>query len=145
MVRERKEAYAPSHSKWMIIGIMMCILAAIPMFVFGITEYKNMDDSLVAIGVGVMLAVIAVAVKMIVHTSIIWGGMEKLLEEGDYTRLEKRAGRYDGIYWAVATAIYLGWSFMTNAWDTTWIVWPIAGVLFGGVAIVLKTVGAPKK
>ena len=58
-------------------------------------------------------------------------GYDKLLEEGDYTRLNKKAGRYDGIYWGIALAVYLGWSFVTNRWETTWIVWPIAGVLFG--------------
>lgn len=35
-------------------------------------------------------------------------------------------------YWLIATAIYLGWSFWTNAWGITWIVWPVAGVMFYG-------------
>ena len=38
-----------------------------------------------------------------------------------------------GIYWTIVTAGYLAWSFWTGAWERTWIVWPVAGVLFGAV------------
>ena len=34
------------------------------------------------------------------------------------------------VYWLIATAIYLAWSFTTNDWDRTWIIWPVVGVLF---------------
>ena len=37
------------------------------------------------------------------------------------------------IYWLLAVAIYLGWSFATDNWTISWIVWPIAGVLFAAV------------
>ena len=67
-------------------------------------------------------------------------GFEKLLEEGDYTRLNKRIGKYDGIYWAIATAIYLTWSFLTMRWHATWIVWPIAGVIYAAYREILKLI-----
>ena len=31
-----------------------------------------------------------------------------------------------GIYWTLVTAGYLAWSFWTDGWDRTWIVWPVA-------------------
>lgn len=37
-------------------------------------------------------------------------------------------------YWPLAVVIYLAWSFIGDAWDTSWIIWPIAGVLFGALA-----------
>ena len=42
------------------------------------------------------------------------------------------------IYWGSATAIYLAISFITNAWDKTWIVWPVAGVAYGVVLAVMR-------
>ena len=39
---------------------------------------------------------------------------------------------------ALALAIYLAWSFITMQWQTTWIVWPIAGVLYGVVEAGLR-------
>ncbi len=37
------------------------------------------------------------------------------------------------VYWLIATAIYLAWSFTTNDWDRTWIIWPVVGVFIPGV------------
>ena len=145
MVRERKDAYERTHSRDMIIGIMLCIVAAIPIFVIAIMDLKTGASSVGAASVAVMLAVIAVGVRFIVHTSIIWGGMDKLLEEGDYTRLNKRAGKYDGIYWAIVTAIYLGWSFITQRWEMTWLVWPVAGVLFAAYHEMMKAAVKSKR
>ena len=130
MAKERRADYAETHSRLLIVGIILCIVAAIPMIILGMSKYSNNTDVLPIIGVAAMLVTIAVGVKMIVLTCIRNDGYDKLLEEGDFTRLNKKAGKYDGIYWGIALAIYLGWSFVTNRWELTWIVWPIAGVLF---------------
>ena len=37
------------------------------------------------------------------------------------------------VYWPVAAAIYLAWSFLSGDWGITWVVWPIAGVLYAGL------------
>jgi transcriptional regulator with XRE-family HTH domain len=140
MARERRTQYAETHSRLLIVGIMLCVISAIPMLMLGLTKYTNNTDLLPIIGVDVLLIMIAVGVKMIVLTCIRQGGYDKLLEEGDYTRLNKKASRYDGIYWAIATAIYLCWSFITMRWEMTWIVWPIAGVLFAAYHEIMKAI-----
>jgi transcriptional regulator with XRE-family HTH domain len=140
MARERRTQYAETHSRLLIVGIMLCVISAIPMLMLGLTKYTNNTDLLPIIGVDVLLIMIAVGVKMIVLTCIRQGGYDKLLEEGDYTRLNKRASRYDGIYWAIATAVYLCWSFITMRWEMTWIVWPIAGVLFAAYHEIMKAI-----
>ena len=52
----------------------------------------------------------------------------------------KRAARSPivPIYWCLVTAAYLAWSFITMAWDRTWIVWPVAGVLFAAVVGIIR-------
>ena len=81
------------------------------------------------------LLLIAVGVWMIVKVSIIWEGYQKLLEEGDYSRKTKRKkkGLVSGIYWLVVLAIYFAYSFITMDWARSWIIWPVAGVLFAVV------------
>ena len=37
------------------------------------------------------------------------------------------------VYWCVLTAIYLTWSFLTNHWHISWIVFAVGGVLFQAV------------
>ena len=140
MAKERRSQYAEKHSRLLIVGIMLCIIAAIPMLILSMSGYSNNTDVLPIVGVDAMLVTIAIVVKMIVLTCIRHDGYDKLLEEGDYTRLNKKAGKYDGIYWGIALAVYLGWSFVTNRWETTWIVWPIAGVLFVVYREIVKAI-----
>ena len=140
MVKNRRDRYAEKHSRLLIIGIMMCIVGAVPMLIVEMTKYSNNTDLLPILGVAAMLIIIAAGVKLIVLTCIRQGGYDRLLEEGDYTRLNKRAGKFDGIYWAIAVVIYLGWSFVNMRWDITWIVWPIAGVLFVAYREIMKAI-----
>lgn len=63
-----------------------------------------------------------------------------LLQEGDYAnkKANKQVEKIAQIYWSVAAAIYLIWSFVTFNWGITWIIWPIAGVLFGVVSAIIN-------
>ena len=68
------------------------------------------------------------------------GKYAKVLKEGEFAPQEKRRSpikeRISAVYWLSATTIFLSWSFWTNAWRSTWIVWPIAGVLFAVVMCI---------
>ena len=147
MVKERKSKYASTHAKLLVPGIALCIISAIPLFMSMILKDwdKGLKDLPAIIGAALILVMIAIGVKMIVLTCIRQGGFEKLLEEGDYTRLNKKASKWDGIYWAIVVAIYLAWSFITMKWEMTWIVWPIAGVVFAAYKEIIKLVISSKK
>lgn len=140
MVKEQRDAYAETHSRRMIIGVMMCIISAVPLLGAQMSRYSNNTDLLPILGVTLLLVMCAAGVKLIVFTCTRQGGFDRLLEEGDYTRLNKKAGRYDGVYWAIATAVYLGWSFATSRWEFTWIVWPVAGVMFAAYREIMKAI-----
>jgi hypothetical protein len=47
---------------------------------------------------------------------------------------------FDGFYWTLVVIGYLAWSFLTNSWAITWIVWPIAGVLYGVISTLLGAI-----
>lgn len=138
LVRERKAQYAPTHSRRLTLGIMLCVLSPLPLFLM---LAWGKDDPRMTAAVGVLLMLVAAGVFLIVRTSILRGALDVLLEEGDYTRAQKLDNIRDepvaGIFWAVVLVLYLTPSFLTNAWDKTWIIWPIAGVIWGVVAAVL--------
>ena len=140
MVKERREAYAETHSRRLIIGVMLCIISAVPLLGAEAVHYSNNTDLFPILCVALLLVMCAVGVKLIVLTCTRQGGYDRLLEEGDYSRLNKKAGKYDGVYWAIATAVYLGWSFATSRWESTWIVWPVAGVLFAAYREIMKAI-----
>ena len=72
----------------------------------------------------------------------VWGGYQILLQEGKYPVEQKQDNQKNApiaeIYWGLTLAIYLAISFLTNAWEKTWIVWPVAGVAYGVVMAVAR-------
>lgn len=133
-VEKEKHAYEAIHSRNLVLGVVLCILSAVPIMVLAVSGENGM---LVILGVDLCLILVAIGVFLLVSTGIIYGGFQKLLEEGDYTRRKKlenkRNNVIDKIYWCSVTAIYLGWSFITMEWEKTWIIWPVAGVFYGAV------------
>lgn len=137
MAKDRMQKYEGTHTKDLIVGIGLCVASCIPIFVCGFINEES--DFLGCVGAACLLTLVAVGVYHIVKTSCIWGGYEALLEEGDYSRAEKKFSRsVSGIYWGTVTAIYLLISFLTMRWDATWVVWPVAGIMCGVVKEIYK-------
>ena len=130
MVKERQSRYEPTHTRELIMGIVICILAAIPIFATQLWMGRGEDISGM-IGICSTIALCAVGVYFIVRTCCIWGGFQKLLQEGDYSVKNKEANPVIGIYWMIVTAAFLAYSFITNDWARSWIIWPVAGVVCG--------------
>lgn len=140
MVRDRKEKFLPTYTRQLTVGVVLCVISAIPLFASLI--FSEEDSFLQVASIAALLVLVAVGVLLIVRCSVIWGAFQMLLEEGDYTREtkedQKKHGYIGGIYWALVTAGYLAWSFLTNGWDRTWIVWPVAAVAYGGIYGIIK-------
>ena len=139
MVRERKEKFQDVHTRYLITGIMLCVASAIPLFASMIFEDKSFLN---VAGIAAVLVLAAIGVLLIVRVSIVWGSYQMLLEEEDYSRENKESNQHNGfisgIYWCLITAGYLAWSFIGDAWDKSWIIWPVAGVAFGAVTGIAK-------
>ena len=140
MVKDRKEKFQPVHTRYMMTGIMLCIASAMPLFISLV--FGNGENFLQVVGIASILLLAAIGVMLIIRVSIIWGSYQQLLEEGDYTRENKESngkiGLIGGAYWCVITAAYLAWSFIGNSWKISWVIWPVAGVLFGAVVGITK-------
>jgi len=130
MVRERQKAYKPIYTRCCVTGACVCILSPIPLFIGSFTE----REVLMVVTLVITLLLAGVGAAFFIVSGVQWASMQKLLKEGDYVPERQRRSRVreavGTIYWLTATAIYLGWSFWTNDWRTTWLVWPVAGVLF---------------
>ena len=136
MVRERRERFQPTYSSQLTVGVVLCVVSVIPLFLVGMI-LKPQDEFAQVVSVAVLLTLVAIGVLLLVRVSSVWTGFQMLLEEGDYTREEKsdrkEHGYIAGVYWLLVTAGYLAWSFISKDWQRTWIVWPVAGVAFGAV------------
>ena len=131
MVKEKRDAYHSMYVTQLVIGIACCICSVIPLF--GTLAVSESDFYMVS-AVCMLLALVAIGTYFIVRSATKMNAMNQLLEEEDYTRQKKHENKKMSgpvmVYWLIATAIYLAWSFTTNDWDRTWIIWPVVGVLF---------------
>ena len=145
MVKDRAEKFQPKFVKAITAGTVLILLGVIGVVASAIVEGHG--EGLTIGLVAVLLACIAIACFMIVNAGIIKDGFSKLLQEGDYNKTNKTNYVLKAVapaYWLTVTAGYLLWSFLTMNWGFTWIVWPVAGVLYGAIAVVLSGVHEAK-
>ena len=145
MVKSKMKAYKETYSKYNIIGVTLCILSVLPVILSSFAD-KDLTDGIGVIGT---LFMVAVGVFMLVTVGTIWSSFNVLLQEGEYSvegkAKSKVVGSIAGIYWLLTTALYLFISFYYGAWDKSWMIWPVAGVLFGAVAAITNLVIKSKK
>ena len=109
MVKERREQYKERYMRNNIIGVCLCILAAIPLFSSVALE---VEDPLLPVGMLCLtLVIVAFGVRLLVGCGT--------------------------VYWMLALAGYLAYSFITNDWHRSWIIWPVAAVLFPAVTALI--------
>lgn len=142
VVEKRRDDYEDTFRKAIVIGVALCIGGVIPFLLAGAFGASDLVE---VCFICVLLCFVSCAVFLFVSRGMIHGTFAKLLQEGDYTPEKKRGGKIvdkiAGIYWCIATAIYLAWSFLANAWEISWVIWPVAGVLFGGIACAAHMFG----
>lgn len=70
------------------------------------------------------------------------------MEAEEYTSEKKinnkKNDTFTGVYWMIVTAIYLAYSFVTMDWARSWIIWPVAGVLFAAITAIINSIRASK-
>ncbi len=147
LITDKKKAYQEIFNIHITIGVILIILAIVLcMLAETFLTYTTMKDYTDEVQGIIMFGVLAVAVFLFVQAGIRMGTYNILLQEQDYTKDKKRAkregedrmGQIAGIYWCLMCAIYLGFSFYTNDWGRSWILWPVAGCAFGAIAVAVS-------
>lgn len=139
MARDRMEKFHDSFVKNNIIGILLIVASVLPLFIGMIF---SAEDMVMAISTAILLALVALGVNFLLRANIPMSSLKALLEEEDFTRknkeLKKKADPFISAYWILMVVIYLGYSFATNNWDRSWIIWPVAGVSYVLYYLILK-------
>lgn len=137
-VDKKQNQYKSRHTMSLIMGVLFCILSVTPIFI----SYMFSDDDIInSLAVSVLLIMVSIGVLLLVKTNMINDSFNKLKQVGNYTAKKKRnKGWQDvvaAVYWLLIVSVYLGYSFITNDWIRSWIIYPVSGVLFGAVAAIM--------
>lgn len=136
MVRGIQQQDEEIYKSAVSISVVSYILCVLPVIVPSIFE----ADGLILIGVVVLLIIVAFSTYNIISKSGVYGACKVLLQQGDYSvknKTNKTIKTVSTVYWCVTVAVYLGYSFITNNWAMSWVIWPVAGVLFGAVKAII--------
>ena len=140
LARDRQKAYRSTYVKYNYIGACTCVLSPVPLIAGAFTE----NELLVMILLCVTMLIAGVGAMFFIVAGVRWASMQKLLREGEFSDKGKRKSKISEtvgtVYWLAATAVYLCWSFLTDDWHITWVVWPVAGILFAGVELICNLV-----
>ena len=142
MVRQRQREYADTRTRYTTIGAVLYVLAAAPLFA---AVCVDGSDLLYVGAVGVLLVLVGIGCLFLVSAGVYSSAMERLLEEGDYARGQKKhrsvLGAVSTIYWLAATAVFLIYTYGPSGNGQpqySWIIWAVAGVLYAAVMGVVR-------
>ena len=139
MVRERAEFFQNRFVSGITAGVLTIVGGVIALIIGAFLGGEN--DGVTIVMAAVLLIAIGIGVHMIVTVGIIKSGFSKLLQEGEYSKKKKERSLMGVIapaYWLTMTAVFLAWGFIWNGWDRSWVIWPIAGVVFAIVAAIVN-------
>lgn len=138
-VKEQYKEYKPVHTRKITISVVAIILSVMPLIIGGLIGFTDYE---LILSLCLLLAVTMISVYFLVESSIHIEAYQVLLNKGEKSKEEKKLNddieSFQTIYWVIIVAIYLGWSFLTNDWHLTWIVWPVAGVLSSVIPEIIK-------
>ena len=139
-----KREFTPLFTALVITGVTLCLLSTIPLIVCSL-----MYEEYFYIGFIVFDIVIMSAVMLFVWGGTRWDAYKRLLGLGEFSKEGRRKARISeivgGIYWPLVVAVYLATSFITSEWGKTWIIWPVAAVIFVVVEAVIEAIFGIKK
>ncbi|NLW74721.1 MAG: helix-turn-helix transcriptional regulator [Clostridiales bacterium] len=143
IVKEKRGAYMGKYTFCIAAGVILCIISPLPLIIAGAA---GASEFVLVLFVALLLSIVALAVYLFVRSGTVKASYDRLLKDGEYSPRAVEQNRLietiGGIYWPVVVAGYLLWSFISGDWVITWIVWPVAALVFGAVA---SAIGNNKK
>lgn len=146
MVQNERKKNESTHNRLLIAGCCTGILAPVPLLLSALLGASSM---LIIVSLCLTILLGGLAAVLFILRGVPQESYHKLLEEGDYTRARKFSpvpvGAINTAFWLLTAAVFIGYSFTTNDWEHSWIIWPVAGVLFAALSMILNSLAARKR
>ena len=140
------------RSRALMAAVGLWIVSAIPVVSTGALSDMDGYSGYSSLGVVGTLLLVALGLWIFLPTNWAASTHTALTEQGrpsnateDWKDGAELIGIIAAAYWPLAVLVYLVWSFGFNAWDKSWIIWPIAGVLFGSIAGVTESMAHARR
>jgi len=132
-LRQQSDRFRPRFVAGISAGVAL-VLLAVGAFIFLRTlEFQTFPLVLLLFAIGF-------AAFLFITSGMPFGAYESLLGKGEFEnrmatqKAERLIGTVASVFFPAMAAVYLLWSFVGDAWSVSWIIWPVAGILFGAFA-----------
>ena len=141
-VESELEAFGKQFGIRIAAGVVLCIVSVLPAVLLdalsaGEAGYSDLSGAF-------LFFLVAAGVSCFITAGVRKDSYEILLGIGKVSapsgKEDKVMSVVSSVYWLTVTLIYLLWSFYNNAWVTSWVIWPVAGIAFGIVSVIVKAV-----
>lgn len=133
------EKYSEKYTRNIVIGVVICIVSVCPLIIAGVLD---LIDMVLISCVALLLILVSFAVYLFITSGMMKDCLDNLMFEGDYTRknieINKKSEKFGEIFWPAIVAVYLLVSFLTDRWDISWLIWPVAALLFASISAIIK-------
>ena len=131
------------RTRRLTIAVFLWIVSALPILATSmLTPDHGPQSELSSVGVAISLVIIATGLSIYLPAAWASSTYTTLTHPGGSGEYSSRrsGGEEDedpligfvaSIYWPGTVIIYMLWSFLFDAWGISWIIWPVAGALFG--------------
>lgn len=144
--KQERADFTTRYAMGLATGVIIIILSVAVMMIMtslldsGGTEATEVSRP----GLIFMFVGLAIGVPILIVTAMTRSTLDRLTASGDYkpelSGARSLIERIAGPYWMLVIAAFFIWSFGWDAWGQSWIIWPIAGVLFGFIATVVESI-----
>ena len=123
-----------------IVFVLVGVLAGATMeYITVVTSNELWEENVSGMA---LLTCVAFGVYLFIRCGMKKGFYNVLLQREEYSvgkkqrddKKDELMGMVAGVYWCLVTAGFLAYSFITGDWGRSWIVWPVAGCIFGAIA-----------
>jgi hypothetical protein len=137
-VKDLMESYRKTFSLQISIGVVLCIFSIVPVIIVELfnKSYEN-------IGAGLLFVIVSIAVSFFITAGVRMDGYKQILQEESYSPQMKKSNenvnKLASIYWPLVVATYLIFSFATMKWYISWLIFPVAGMIFAAISGIFAT------
>lgn len=130
------QQYQKSFSFSLIVGIFLCIVSFVPIFIFQYNENFGIALFLITAGLGAFLIIYGSIVQA--YYKRFDNGPIFVSDEDEpgpnarqhiYGNNAPIVGIFSTVYWPAVVVLYFIWSFAFNGWGYSWLIFVVAGIL----------------
>lgn len=144
-IQDIKNAHMPAYRTGIMISVILYIFSGI---IFMLFASLSGSDFYAGMGFFITLSIVAASTYRIICVCNPMELYNRLLKEEEYAEHKKKENTLvavvASIVWPITTVVYLVWSFTTNDWHVTWVIWPAVGILFGSFAAACNIISDSK-